>query len=240
MAEKRKESELYLPIKSYFLEMGYDVQGEVGKVDMVVSKDDEHVAIELKTAFNLKLLMQGVERQKYFDTVYVAIEMPKLKNRRYREIVHILKRLELGLITVTFLKKGPQVYIEHHPLEYTRKVHKAKKKFILKELEGRTGSLDNVGGTRSTKRVTVYREASIFIAYTLSILKEAAPKDIKKFTKNQKTGQILYQNHYNWFQRVDKGIYRLNDKGYKALEEYKVIVDYFKDILERENNETIK
>lgn len=238
MTDKIKESDLYPPIKTYFTENGYQVQGEVNGVDMVISKDDQHVGIELKTSFNLKLLLQAVDRQKYFDSVYVAIEKPRLKNRRYQEIIHVLKRLEIGLITVTFLKKGPQVYIEHHPLTYHPRPNKRKKDNILKEVKGRTGIVDNVGGSHKTKRVTVYREASLFIALVLSKEHESSPKLIKEYTNNPKTGQILYQNHYGWFQRIGQGLYSLSDKGYEALSEYREIVDYFKILIERDSHET--
>lgn len=238
MVNYRKEAELYEPIKDYFLSHDYFVNGEVNSVDMVISKDDEYIGIELKSSFNLKLLLQAVDRQKYFDSVYVAIEKPNKKNKRYREIIHLLKRLEIGLITVTFLKKGPVVTIEHHPLEFKRAKNNKKKKMIIREVEGRTGVLDNVGGTTKIKRITVYRETALHICYALSLLDTAAPKEIKKMTENDKTGQILYQNHYGWYERVDKGVYKISNKGLKALKEYSEIIDHFKVIVERKLNET--
>lgn len=131
-----KEAELYLPIKAFFIENGYDVAGEVKNVDMVVYKDDEQIAIELKTAFNLKLLFQAVERQKYFESVYIAIPKPKY-NKRYKEMIHILKRLEIGLITVNFLKSRTDVCIEHHPILLERKrITEKPKQLLQKSLRG--------------------------------------------------------------------------------------------------------
>jgi hypothetical protein len=224
-----KEAELYLPIKAFFIENGYDVAGEVKNVDMVVYKDDEQIAIELKTAFNLKLLFQAVERQKYFESVYIAIPKPKY-NKRYKEMIHILKRLEIGLITVNFLKSRTDVSVEHHPILLERKKNNRKAKAIITEISKRTGTIDNIGGTTKEKRVTVYRESALHIAYALSLMTQAKPSEIKKKTGVLKSNAILYSNFYGWYERVDRGIYRLSKKGYQALEEYSTIVDYFKSI----------
>lgn len=222
-----KESELYLPIKAFFIENGYEVAGEVKDVDVVITKDDETIAVELKTAFNLKLLMQAVERQRYFDSVYVGIPRPK-HNKRYKEMVHLLKRLEVGLITVDFLKSGPVVCIEHHPIPFERKTNTRKKRAIIKEVVNRTGLRDNLGGSTKQKRVTAYREAALYTAYVLSRFENAAPKEIKAITGLDKTSSILYSNFYGWFERVDKGLYALSQKGYDALKTYPEIVEYFK------------
>lgn len=237
-----KEADLYMPIKAFFIENDYSVKGEVKDVDMVVSKDDDHIAIELKTTFNLKLILQAVDRQKYFDTVYVAIFRPKGKNRRYREIIHMLKRLELGLITVESLKKGMKVQIEHHPIPYKRQKNKKKERAIIKEIISRTGVVDNVGGSTKIKRMTAYREASILIATVLSDYESASPKELKRYTELEKTGQILYKNYYKWFDRIDQGKYKLNTSGFTALETYAETVEFFKNKLVRKANmnETIE
>lgn len=228
-----KEADLYMPIKAFFIENDYTVKGEVKDVDMVVSKDDSHIAIELKTSFNLKLVLQAVERQKYFDSVYVAIFKPKGKNRRYREIIHLLKRLEVGLITVESLKQGMKVHIEHHPIAFNRSKNKRKEKAIIKEIITRTGVEDNIGGSTKVKRMTAYREASLLTAVVLADFECASPKEIKKISNLDKTGQILYQNHYKWFDRIGQGKYQLNTLGYTALNTYTETVEYFRNDLKR-------
>jgi len=240
MKKYLKECDLYEPIKAFFIENGYDVYGEVKNIDMVASKDDEVIAIELKPTFNLKLILQAVDRQKMIDSVYVAIFKPKTINKRFKEVVHLIKRLELGLITVNVLKSGTRVVIEHHPLEFNRHKNHRKKKAIIKEISNRTGVLDNVGGTTKLKQVTAYRENSLAIAVALNTFDFASPKMIKAITHIDKTGQILYQNHYGWFERIGQGQYKLSVNGSKGIEEFQTISDYFikQYEQERKQNET--
>lgn len=222
-----KEADLYLPIKAFFIENDYDVSGEVKHVDLVAKKEDDIIAVELKKAFNLKLLLQAVDRQKYFQAVYVAIEKPKY-SKRNKEIVHMLKRLEIGLITVNFLKSRTDVVIEHHPIPFNRQTNYKKKRMIIEEVNNRTGLKDNIGGTTGVKQVTVYRENAIGVAYALSVLGDTAPKHVKGLIGLDKAGAILYQNHYGWFDRIDQGVYRLNKKGRDALLQYPKIVEYYR------------
>ncbi|MBN2796350.1 MAG: hypothetical protein JXR88_13145 [Clostridia bacterium] len=222
-----KEAELYLPIKAFFIENGYEVAGEVKDVDMVVYQEDTKIAIELKTSFNLKLIFQAVERQKYFESVYVAIPKPKF-DKRYREMVHLLKRLEIGLITVNFLKTKTVVHVEHHPIVLERKTNHRKAKAIINELNKRTGVMDNIGGTTKEKRVTAYRESALHVAYALSLEESSKPSEIKKKTGLMNANAILYSNYYKWYERIDRGQYRLTSEGYQALETYHTIIDYFK------------
>lgn len=234
-----KECDLYEPIKAFFIENGYKVAGEVKDIDMVATKDDDLIAIELKATFNLKLILQAIDRQKMFDTVYVAIFKPNKVNKRYKEIVHLLKRLEVGLITVSLLKSGTRVTIEHHPLTYNRKVNHRRKKSVIREIDNRSGIVDNLGGTSKVKRITAYRETSIAIAVALDILGDSSPKRLKTLTEIDKTGNVLYQNHYGWFDRIGQGLYGLTSKGRQAIDDYKEISDYFiKTYQERTSNET--
>lgn len=226
-----KECDLYEPIKAFFIENGYIVSGEVKHIDMVVTKDDESIAIELKPSFNLKLILQAVDRQKVFDSVYVAIFKPKTVNKRYREIVHLTKRLEIGLITVSVLKTKSRVQIEHHPLEYNRKKNHRRKRAIISEIQRRTGIIDNQGGTTRVKRMTAYREECLAVATALHILGDASPKDVRSLVDIKKSGQILYSNHYGWFDRIGQGLYKMTNKGEDALIEYKEVSDYFMTLI---------
>jgi hypothetical protein len=42
-------------------------------------------------------------------------------------------------------------------------------------------------------------------------------------------GQILLNNYYGWFERIEKGVYGLSDTGIKALETWRAIVDHPRD-----------
>ena len=72
-----RETDLYPPVK-YFLEgQGYEVKAEIADNDVVAIRGDEPpVVVELKTAFTLALVFQGIGRQKLTDQVYLAIPDP--------------------------------------------------------------------------------------------------------------------------------------------------------------------
>ena len=101
-----KETDLYLPIRDYLRTQGYRVDAEVKNVDIAATKRDELIAIEMKTHFNATLLIQAADRQQIADAVYIALPHPAdfRRNRNWRGMCRLLKRLGIGLILVHFLK----------------------------------------------------------------------------------------------------------------------------------------
>ena len=93
------ETELYLPVKRFLEAQGYAVKAEIGDCDVLAVRGDEPpVIVELKTSFNLQLLLQGIDRQSVTDTVYLAI--PEPKRSLPQDILRLCKRLGLGLLVV--------------------------------------------------------------------------------------------------------------------------------------------
>ena len=89
------ETELYLPVKRFLEAQGYAVKAEIGGCDVLAVRGDEPpVIVELKTSFNLQLLLQGIDRQSVTDTVYLAI--PEPKRALPQDILRLCKRLGLG------------------------------------------------------------------------------------------------------------------------------------------------
>ena len=227
-----KETDLYAPVKELLTNLGYQVKSEVNHIDVVGLKNDDLVVVELKTTLSLKLLIQGVKRQKVTHNVYIAVPMPKFKKRFSKDMKdkeYLVRRLELGLIYVSLNNKGKEPYaqIVFEPKNFSRNlsISKNKKKIeaILCEVENRNGD-NNVGGTKG-KLVTAYREKSLKIASLLSKEESLKPKELKELGCDDKTSQILYRNYYGWFNRIDHGRYSLSDKGKDAILEYKNIVE---------------
>src|SRR5690606_28370187 len=74
------ETDLYLPLKSFMESAGYAVKGEINDCDLVgVLEGDPPVVIvcEMKLAFNLELVMQGVKRAAFCDEVWLAARAAK-------------------------------------------------------------------------------------------------------------------------------------------------------------------
>ena len=69
-----REQDLYPPIKAFLEAQGYEVKAEVDGCDVVaMRRPDAPVIVEMKTAFSLALVLQGIARQGLFDDVYLAV-----------------------------------------------------------------------------------------------------------------------------------------------------------------------
>jgi len=226
------ESDLYQPIKQYLVNQGYKVNGEVKDCDITATKDDDLLIIEMKKNLNLTVLVQATKRQRTNVSVYIAILYPKggINNKKWRNYIHLLKRLELGLITISFKKATPSINIVFHPMSFNRKTNNKMKKSIIKEINNRHGDY-NIGGVSKTKLVTAYKENAIFIGCVLEKFGDMKPSHIKKYGTCENTGSILYKNYYGWFERIDTGIYRISSVGLKAIKNYKELYQYYTNTL---------
>jgi len=224
-----KETDLYQPIKELFESLGYDVQAEVQEIDVLATKDEAFVVIELKKDLNLKLIVQGAQRQKLSEIVYVAIPKPTYKVRMssvFLEKVYLLRRLGVGLIFVNFKDSGDVATIEEEPLIFdlkqSQRLNKKTRERALKEKSMRSGDY-NQGGQKGTK-ITAYKENAILVAGLLAqngVMKVSVVRE----TAGEKAGSILQNDHYGWFERVKMGHYQLTHKGQDAVRAYGYILD---------------
>ncbi len=226
------ESDLFQPINEYLVKNGYSVNSEVLHCDIIAQKNEEVIAIELKKNFNATLLIQAVERQKFADSVYIAILKPKRKGnlKNWKGMCHLLKRLEIGLILVSFLKTKARIDIVLHPADNLKKKSNKKRRAILREIDNRSGNY-NKGGITRKKIVTAYRENAIFIACCLHKYGELSPKKLRELGTGNKTSSILQKDHYGWFERISKGVYKLHTNGAEALKKYAEIADVYYKML---------
>ena len=215
-----KETELYPLLKTYFEKQGFFVQAEVNDIDLVATKDDLLIIVEMKTQLNLKLIYQGCQRQKLNDNVYLAV--PGITNKKtYKERLHILRRLNLGLLIVDIEKQTVEAVID--PTEFVFRRSKKKKQRLLKEMNKRVTNV-NIGGTSKSKLVTAYRENVIRIAYSLKD-EQKTTKQLREETGIKNATAYLQKNYYNWFYRVERGVYGLTDLGAKELKNYKELFE---------------
>ncbi|MGF2614855.1 hypothetical protein FZC84_08395 [Rossellomorea vietnamensis] len=233
MSAKKKiiEADLYRPIQKHFTQEGYKVNGEVKDCDLTAVKGGDLIIVELKLNLTVDLLIQAAKRQRLTDLVYIAIPRPKnMRSRRWKDICHLVRRLELGLITVSVDKKVPKLqFIQHpEPFDFVRsqKASSRRRNSLLAEIEGRSADY-NVGGTNKTKIMTAYKETCIMIACCLEQYGRLAPKDLVKMGAGNKTQSILSKNYYKWFERVDRGIYEITEKGKKELRDFPELKEYY-------------
>ncbi len=123
-----KETNLYLPVCRFFEKEGYVVQAEVNHCDLVAVKENEIILVELKGSFCLKLVYQAMERQRISDMVFVAIPRPKTgqKQKSWKQMIQLLERLDIGLLTVAL--DSPLQTVETVLLPNKNKVRKNTKK----------------------------------------------------------------------------------------------------------------
>lgn len=224
------ETELYEPVKSFFEKQGYHIKSEVKYCDLVGVKEgvSEPLIVEIKKSFNLTLLLQGMQRLKTSSCVYLAVERNRVKrgaaNQRFGEISEICQKLGLGLITVTIYKTKPAlVDILCHPQQHTSK-NSIRKRKLLQEFEARSGDY-NLGGSHNTKLVTAYRERALKVAYALQPLPFASPAQLARATGISTAASILQNNYYGWFERIQRGRYRLTPLGIEALTTYEHVLE---------------
>ena len=218
-----KETDLYAPIKAYFVAKGYEVKGEIGAADMVAvpisNPDAEPIIIELKTGFTLSLFHQAIQRQSMTDQVYIAVprKSGKAAMIAIRRNKMLCRRLGIGLITVRLKDNAVVVHCEPGP--FTPRKIKARKTKLLSEFESRHGD-PNKGGMTSSGMMTSYRQGALRCAKVLFDEGACKASYVAKMAGFERARNLMSDNHYGWFERVDRGIYGLTPVGAKALENH--------------------
>ncbi|MCL1863529.1 MAG: DUF2161 family putative PD-(D/E)XK-type phosphodiesterase [Defluviitaleaceae bacterium] len=236
--KKYSESDLYDPIKTLLISQGFIVRGEVKGCDIAaVRGEDENSelwVVEMKLSANITLIYQAMERQTATPHIFIAIPRPRRANEKtFRALKKLLKKLEIGLITVALDSPVKHAEIISFP-ESTKRSRKETKRaaIIKKEISGRT--VDSPGGTTKTIINTAYRERCIKIACLIEKNGPLSAKSLKEMGCESDTYNILRSNNYNWFEKIAKGIYNITEICKDYLENNKntaLIKHYSKDSL---------
>lgn len=217
------------------MQQGFDVKGEVKDCDVTAVRDDIIIIVEMKKSLNLDVILQAVQRQKMADYTYIAV--PKraktMRTKRWRNICYLLRRLELGLLLVSF--RGETFKVERHvkpePFKLNARQNQRKKNrvMLLNEFTNRHGDY-NKGGVTGRKIVTAYREMAIHIAVLLKKHGNLSIKQLRELgTDANKTSSILQKNYYSWFERVTRGVYKITDYAVDELKKYKELVSFYEN-----------
>ncbi|RFU67866.1 hypothetical protein D0469_13525 [Peribacillus saganii] len=226
------ETDLYEPIRNFFVKKGFDVYAEVNHCDVTAVREQELVIVEMKLNLTVELLVQAAKRQRITDLVYIAIPKPKhrLGSKKWYDICHLIRRLELGLILVSFQKSGTnmEIAISPEPFDRLKSMQRNRKNraSMIAEINGRNGDY-NVGGSSKTKLMTAYKENCIHIACLLDRFGPLSPKALREMGTGDKTLSILNKNYYHWFDKIKRGTYTISAIGKKELEAYPKQVQYF-------------
>jgi hypothetical protein len=230
-----RETDLYGPLRDYLIDNGYTVRSEVKGCDVTATRGEELVVVEMKCGFTIDLLLQATQRQRVADSVYVAVPRPRARDaasRRWTDIRHLLRRLEIGLIFVAAGRDVPPlVEVVFHPVPAARRRSPRARRAILQEIAGRSGDY-NRGGSTGCRLVTAYREQAVFIARCLERHGPLTPRALRGLGACDKAQNILWRDVYGWFERQGLGVYGLGSGGRSALGDYPDLVAHCDRVLE--------
>lgn len=209
------ESDLYLPLKAFMEGAGYTVKGEVNGCDLVGVRDGDPtvlVIVEMKLAFNLELVLQGVDRATIGDEVWLAARSSGTRRGREYDarFRNLCRRLGFGLMSVS---AAGAVEVVVTPFAATPRRNPKRRSRLLDEHRRRVGDPQK-GGGRGKPIMTAYRQDCITCAEAL-LAGPQSPRQLKLVVARAPT--ILQSNVYGWFVRESRGIYALTELGRSAV-----------------------
>lgn len=214
-----RETALYLPVKRFLEKLGFQVKGEICGCDVVALRGDEApvvVVCELKLAFNLELVLQGINRTAACDEVWLAVRMRARRGREHDPRVRKLCRLlGFGLLGI-FASGRVEVLVE--PKNTTNgpwrpRRDQRRRSQLITEHQCRIGD-PALGGMSKLPIMTAYRQQALACAASLS----TGPRRTSEIkTIVPQASKILLRNVYGWFFRVERGVYALTEAGTSAL-----------------------
>lgn len=216
-AARDPETSLYAPVKAFLEAQGFAVKGEIHGCDLVAVRDGEPrrlVIGELKMTLSLELLLQGVDRMRAADEVWLAVRQTRKGRDTDRRAIRLCRLLGVGLLTVTASTGRVQILAE--PGAYKPQPDNKKRKKLLREHAARQGDPSTGGSTRQPL-MTAYRQQALTCAAAMRSA-PMRPRDLK--ARAPEAASILLRNVYGWFERVERGLYRLTETGAAALQRW--------------------
>ena len=206
-----REVDLYPAVKAFLAGQGFEVKGEVRGCDVVgVRGTEPPVIVELKLRFTLGLVLQALDRLRVSETVYVAVPAEALRRRGIRPLC---RRLGLGLLAIHGPRQRVEVMVEPGP--YRPRHDHRRTRLLISEHARRRGDPSPGGATR-VPIMTAYRQESLRIAAVLRA-GPASVAGLREAAAAPNAGRILAGDAYGWFERVERGSYRLRDAGEEAV-----------------------
>jgi hypothetical protein len=208
------ESDLYAPVKALLEGQGYSVKGEVRGCDVVAVRGKEPpVIVELKRAFGMALVLQGVRRLALSDAVYLAVGAWPNK---LRDVKKLCRRLGLGLMIVD--KSRVDILLD--PAPYKPRKDSRRLGRLLGEHARRVGDPTLGGSSTKVPLMTAYRQEALRCAGLLATNGPMKVAALKLAAEAPKAALILRDDHYGWFERIERGIYGLTPQGRLGLAQH--------------------
>jgi hypothetical protein len=209
------ETALYLPVKRFLEGLGFEAKGEVCGCDVVALDNGMPAAVviaELKLAFTLDLVLQAVDRMPACDEAWLAVRSSRRGRGREGDprVKKLCRLLGFGLLAVS-ARGTVEVIVE--PVPWRPRRDPKRRSRIVDEHRKRKGDPATGGSTRRPI-MTAYRQQALDCARALASA-PGRPRDLKATMPD--APKILLRNVYGWFERVERGSYRLTDLGRAEL-----------------------
>lgn len=214
MSRRTPETALYAAVKAHLHALGYEAKGEVCGCDIVAVRAGERpflVITELKAAFTLDLILQGVDRLRAADEVWLAVRGTRRGRDRDSRAHRLCRLLGFGLLAVTPSTGHVEVLAE--PAPYKPRPNPRRRNLILREHARRRGD-PTAGGSTRAPIMTAYRQIALDLAQALRD-GPRRPRDLVALAPDARV--ILYRNVYGWFESAGRGVYRLTPLGQGAV-----------------------
>jgi hypothetical protein len=215
------EVSLYPVVKRFLEAAGFRVKGEVCGCDAVAVLDGEPLRlsiVEMKLGFSLELLLQAVERLRSADEVWVAVPATRRGRDRDRRVRRLCRLIGLGLMAVHVTRDRVEVLTK--PAPYRPRPDRRRRARLISEHARRVGD-PSAGGSVRQPIMTAYRQQALACA-ALVQAGTGRPRDMRAVAPA--AGQILLRNVYGWFERAERGVYRLTADGHAALQRWPQMV----------------
>ena len=219
MSRRAPETSLYSAVKAHLERLGYEAKGEVCGCDIVAVRPGERpflVITELKLGFTLDLVLQGVDRLAAADEVWLAVRATRKGRDRDRRAHKLCRLLGFGLLAVDPVRSAVEVLAE--PAAYRPRANPRRRALLLREHSRRKGDPTQGGATR-TPIMTAYRQQALICAAAMRKGPQR-PRDLRAVAPD--AGSILLRNVYGWFERAERGVYRLTSAGQQAVIQWAV------------------
>ena len=196
------------------------MKGEVAGCDAVgvrpgAGTRSHLVLAELKLGFTLELVLQAVDRLAAGDEVWLAVLATRRGRDRDRRVSRLCQALGVGLLAVSLGrgKEGGEIAILAEPPPCRPRANPRTRRRLLAEHAARAGD-PTPGGSGGVPIMTAYRQRALACA---ALLRggPGRPRDLRPAALD--AARILHRNVYGWFDRVERGVYRLSGTGEAAV-----------------------
>lgn len=236
-----KEIELFPPVKLWLEHLGFEVQGEIGDMDVYAcrffcGKEDtlstppssrlrtplpSSSSADISAASTLTIAVE-LKLKPCLDLILQAVERISSadmvyiafpENKKAREIKKLCDMLGIGILEIIYSPHSDVTFVREFlpALHSKRRLNNHSKRKLIEEFRSRRVR-NAVGGTNG-KVLTAYRQQATAIAFFMLREGDVSLGMLRERGVVQPE-KYVYANHYGWFEKTERrGYYRLTEFG---------------------------